>query len=503
MSRPQPPDGAAAPPSQPAGRDPLVGELVAGKYRVIELIARGGMGRIYRAEQVPLGRVVALKTLLPQLLGHDARSSIERRFLLEAATCARLSHPNTVTIFDYGTLHVDGDETLFMVMEYVPGRTLAQALRADGPFAPTRIVRIAREIARSLREAHDMGVVHRDLKPSNVMLVDRDDGESVKVLDFGVAKVLQGAAEHLTNTGNFVGSPRYTAPEQVRQDDIDPRADLYALGCVMYELACGQPPFAHGEPMRTMIAHLQEPVPPLAARAPRPIPAGLEAVILRCLEKERERRPAGVAELLHVLRAAEPAIADDERAAAVALADGVGLVRPPSPAASDDDVSLLGPSPARPPRRPWGWLFAAAVAGFIVVGVSSGAAMWGLFGGSDAPSADTRAAAAATMAADAPAPAVFRIRSEPPGARVYEGDALLGTTPLELPAGPRALVLRHDGADDQVLHVLAEARYAVVRFDVPAPSPPAVPAAPAAAPAGPRPKARPKPPPSDDIRTER
>jgi hypothetical protein len=126
--------------------------------------------------------------------------------------------------------------------------------------------------------------------------------------------------------------------------------------------------------------------------------------------------------------------------------------------------------------------------------------LWGVFGGSDAPSADTRAAAAATMAADAPAPAVVRVRSEPPGARVYEGDTLLGTTPLELPAGPRALVLRHDGADDQVLHVEAEARYAVVRFDVPPPSPPAVPAA---APAGPRPKARPKPPPSDDIRTER
>ncbi len=270
-------------PTAPAA-DPLVGVLVAGKYRVLGLVARGGMGRIYRAEQLPLGREVALKILTRPLLGSDHDdSALEKRFLLEAATCARLKHQNTVNVFDYGALDVAGDPTFYMVMELVHGRTLAQAIRQDGPFPAVRAARVAFEIARSLREAHGAGVVHRDLKPSNVMLVETDEGESVKVLDFGVAKVMTAGTEVLTTDGSFVGSPRYTAPEQVRQESVDGRADLYALGVVLWEMLTGAAPFSSAEPIRTLMMHLNDPLPPFAPV--HPVPQALESVVRRLLEK--------------------------------------------------------------------------------------------------------------------------------------------------------------------------------------------------------------------------
>lgn len=293
-------------PSKPAGTpeagaDPLVGTTVAGKYRVLALVARGGMGRIYRAEQVPLGREVALKLLTRPLLGSSVDDlAMEKRFLREAATCARLHHPNTVNVFDYGSLDLGGDPTFYMIMEFLHGRTLAQALRQDGPFAATRVARIAYEIARSLREAHAAGVVHRDLKPSNVMLVPGDEGEAVKVLDFGVAKVVAEGTEALTTDGSFVGSPRYTAPEQVRQEDVDGRADLYALGVVMWELLTGAPPFSSAEAVRTLLMHLNDPLPPFAPA--HPVPPALEAIVRCLLEKAPGARFADAEALVVALR---------------------------------------------------------------------------------------------------------------------------------------------------------------------------------------------------------
>lgn len=268
---------------------------------MLELVARGGMGRIYRAIQEPLGREIALKILTRPLLGteHDD-SALEKRFLLEAATCARLVHPNTVTVFDYGALELDGSPTFYMAMEFVRGRTLAQVLRAEGPLTAARAASVAYEIARSLREAHAAGVVHRDLKPSNVMIVETDEGESVKVLDFGVAKVLAHGTEALTTDGAFVGSPRYTAPEQIRQEGVDGRSDLYALGVVMWEMVCGVPPFSSPEPMRTLLMHLNDPLPTFAPQVP--VPASLEALIRRLLEKLPEARPADANALVQLLR---------------------------------------------------------------------------------------------------------------------------------------------------------------------------------------------------------
>ncbi|MSQ01100.1 MAG: serine/threonine protein kinase [Myxococcales bacterium] len=320
-------------PTAPAA-DPLVGVLVAGKYRVLGLVARGGMGRIYRAEQLPLGREVALKILTRPLLGSDHDdSALEKRFLLEAATCARLKHQNTVNVFDYGALDVAGDPTFYMVMELVRGRTLAQAIRQDGPFPAVRAARVAFEIARSLREAHGAGVVHRDLKPSNVMLVETDEGESVKVLDFGVAKVMTAGTEVLTTDGSFVGSPRYTAPEQVRQESVDGRADLYALGVVLWEMLTGAAPFSSAEPIRTLMMHLNDPLPAFVSA--HPVPPALEAAVRRLLEKSPADRYADADAVVLALRSLRGSGADEyvvEPAAVDAVTEPTGaFLGPASP----------------------------------------------------------------------------------------------------------------------------------------------------------------------------
>jgi serine/threonine protein kinase len=524
---PRPPPRAPDP-----GDDPLVGALVADKYRVIEAVARGGMGRIYRAVQEPLGRVVALKTLLPQYNGGEREKTLEKRFLLEASTCSKLDHPNTVKVFDYGTLRLGGEDTLFMVMEFVSGRTLAQALRADGAFPPARVLRVAKEIARSLREAHANGVVHRDLKPSNVMLVERDDGESVKVLDFGVAKVMQEGGEALTSTGSFVGSPRYTAPEQIRQEDVDGRCDLYALGCVMYELLVGAPPFASGEPMRTLLAHLQDPVPSLRARAQQEIPDGVEALIMRCLEKERDRRWPDVAAFLEALRAAEEALGVDRTSGSGSLPSvgDLSAVRATGaaedPSGTMDGAPLGGRSAAPPPPRGVATVSPSAPPGLtsgggtltqpmeapapsrtpLIVAAFVAVVALGALGALVAvllvllrqPSEPAPAEPARdTVAEAAPPPpdaGVVTITSVPSGATVYEGDARLGRTPLTAPAGAdRVLRFRLAGHQDLQLAVGAGDRTVDARM-VPSAAPPSRPS--------PRPTGAARGA-GDDIRTER
>ncbi|GDX79594.1 hypothetical protein LBMAG42_14050 [Deltaproteobacteria bacterium] len=416
-------------------RDSLVGRVVAERYRVLELVARGGMGRIYRAIQEPLGREIALKILTRPLLGTDHDdSALEKRFLLEAATCARLVHPNTVTVFDYGALELDGSPTFYMAMEFVRGRTLAQVLRADGPMPAARAASVAYEIARSLREAHAAGVVHRDLKPSNVMIVETDEGESVKVLDFGVAKVLAHGTEALTTDGAFVGSPRYTAPEQIRQEGVDGRSDLYALGVVMWEMVCGGPPFSSPEPMRTLLMHLNDPLPTFAPQVP--VPAPLETLIRRLLEKSPESRPADADTLVHILR---PFRGRDEGDSVTDLPLDPELVTQPT-----------GLLPAPPDRHVGGVprfllaLAAAALALLVSLVAFGGMAWWW-----------SRAEVSARPAEEGPlpdsvaqpplqvttppvnlplgeGPDSVRVESDPAGAEVWFGGKKQGETPMAL-----------------------------------------------------------------------
>ncbi len=481
--------------------DPLVGAVVAGKYRVIDLVARGGMGRIYRAEQAPLGREVALKILTRPVLGTTSDdAALEKRFLLEAATCARLLHPNTVTVFDYGSIDVAGEQTFYMVMEFVRGRTISQAIRAEGPLSPARTVRVAHEICRSLREAHRAGVVHRDLKPSNVMLAQTEEGEVVKVLDFGVAKVMAEGADSLTTDGCFVGSPRYTAPEQVRQEQIDGRADLYALGVMMFEMLSGAPPFSSPEPVRTLLMHLNDPVPPL--HAPEGVPSQLEALIRRLLEKDPRARYADADAVILALRATrllpvselpeatvdlplEEESATDEKPAAAARTWSPSEVGPgpvdtrlptsPTVIASPELTRSLASAGVRPsePAAPLPppapspatgrWLALGAGAGlvlFLALGLIVAGIWWYSTSGEPVatqPPPDVPVDEALRVMAEgvggqagvAPAPgATLRVTTTPEGASVYLDGKLLGPSPVDVvydPARTSQLEVRQPG----------------------------------------------------------
>jgi serine/threonine-protein kinase len=287
--------------------DPLVGRTLNGRFKILSVIARGGMGKVYKAEQAPLGRLCALKVLSPKYEG-DRDPEFHRRFFLEASTASKLKHPNTVTVYDYGKSEED---LYYIAMEFIEGRTLHRAIRDDGPFDEVRTAHVARQICRSLREAHRLGIVHRDLKPGNVLLVDGgDEGDSVKVLDFGLVKDVSNenaAGEDLTQAGLFMGSPKYMAPEQIMGPEasarISARTDIYALGVVMYEMLCGKVPFDRGAGVATLMAHVHEMPPPMTVHRPDLLLSDvMHEIIRRCLEKDPAKRYTNMDEVLTALK---------------------------------------------------------------------------------------------------------------------------------------------------------------------------------------------------------
>ncbi|HND32099.1 MAG TPA: serine/threonine-protein kinase, partial [Myxococcota bacterium] len=247
-----------------APSDPLIGKVIDNRYRILSLVAQGGMGRVYQAEQAPLGRVVALK-VLDTGKTPEADKEMRQRFILEAAACARLNHPNTVRIFDYGKTW---DDVLYISMEYIHGRTLHHVIKQEAPLPLDRVIRILRQMCSSLREAHAAGLIHRDLKPSNVMLTRHgDEVDFVKVLDFGLVRQVMGDSE-LTQVDAVVGSPSYMSPEQIRGERLDQRSDIYSLGVLMYTCIVGKTPFAAESPVKVMMAHLNSAPPPMAPVCP-------------------------------------------------------------------------------------------------------------------------------------------------------------------------------------------------------------------------------------------
>src|ERR1700736_2936935 len=282
--------------------DPLIGRTINDRFKISALIARGGMGKVYRAEQAPLGRVCAIKVLNPNYAGeHDPE--FHKRFFLEASIASKLTHPNTVTIFDYGRTD---DDIYYMAMEYLEGHTLHRAIREAGCFPEERAAHIARQICRALREAHSLGVIHRDLKPANIFLVEHgDETDFVKVLDFGLVKdVSEGKpAEELTQTGLFMGSPKYMAPEQIRGDRVDARTDIYALGIIMYEMITGKVPFDRPNSVNILMAHVNEEAPALRVMNPNiNISPQIEETIGRCMAKDVDQRFRSMDEVLAALK---------------------------------------------------------------------------------------------------------------------------------------------------------------------------------------------------------
>jgi len=293
-----------------SGPDPLLGRTINGRYKIVSLVARGGMGKVYKAEQQPLGRTCALKVLNPRYEG-DRDPEFGKRFFLEAATAAKLTHPNTVTIFDYGSS--DEGDIYYIAMEFIEGKTLHRVLRDETTLPEIRVSHVARQICRSLREAHELGVVHRDLKPGNILLTNRgDENDVVKVLDFGLVKDVTGDAEDLTQQGLFMGSPKYMAPEQITGGEISARTDIYSLGVMIYEMMTGKVPFDRGASVNTLMAHVNDVPPPLAEVNPKiQISPQMEAIVYKCLEKDASKRFGSMNELLAALkRTGDPTMTD-------------------------------------------------------------------------------------------------------------------------------------------------------------------------------------------------
>jgi serine/threonine protein kinase len=287
------------------GADPIVGMLVQGRFKVLSRIAAGGMGVVYRAEQQPLGRVIALK-ILESKHNPQIDESFSKRFFLEASAAARLSHPNTIVVHDYGKT----DEGFyFIAMEYLEGGSLAGRLKKQGPLTPAQAIHVGVQVCGSLREAHAQGLVHRDLKPGNVMFSPRaGDPFFAKVLDFGLVKMVGTDSENmgLTQSGVMMGSPRYMAPEQVKAQPVDHRADIYAFGAMLYHMLSGAPPFAAGSAFEAMHAHVNTPPPPLRSTWPG-CPAGpvLESIVMRCLQKQANDRFGSMDEVIYALRSSQ------------------------------------------------------------------------------------------------------------------------------------------------------------------------------------------------------
>jgi len=295
-------------------KDPRVGQVLLGRYRLEKPIAKGGMGRVYLATQLQLGRSVAVKILNAEFKETDPQ--FVKRFSVEASISAKLSHPNVVTVHDYGEAETG---ELFMAMELLRGKTLSQVIQKEAPFAPARTIHIALQIARALRDAHAMGIIHRDLKPGNVMLIEAgDDSDFVKVLDFGLVKLFipEGQAvglpekdeEDLTRAGTLLGSPRYMSPEQIRGLTLDPRTDIYSFGIMLFQMAAGRPPFTGSGSVDLIYKHIHEPPPRVGEVANVDCPPELETLIARCLEKDRDKRYASMGDLIAALKEARQSI---------------------------------------------------------------------------------------------------------------------------------------------------------------------------------------------------
>ncbi len=374
MNEPQHPEptGHSEPAADTAGKKParwglespdeLIGCRIDDRFTILERIARGGMGAVFKAIQAPMGRVCAVKVLSATYEGKKD-PAFDKRFFREAATISRLRHPNTVTLYDYGNT---GD-LYYMVMEYVGGRTLFSEIRREGPLEERRARRIAMQICRSLREAHQHGVVHRDLKPDNVLLVDQArETDVVKVLDFGLAKVVEGefADDDVTETGLCMGSPKHMAPEQIIGDTVSAHTDVYALGILMYEMLTAISPFDRPTRYQTLVAQVHEQALPFARALPGiDVSPEMESVVRRCLEKERHHRFPSMDAVLQVLKEIEGASRASMASLASVRSSAIissvpspmpvpGLLYTPPIVHSSDTPPSVPPSLYPPPSHP-------------------------------------------------------------------------------------------------------------------------------------------------------
>jgi serine/threonine-protein kinase len=332
------------------GRDPLIGSVLGGRYRIDTLLGSGAMGRVYAAEHVLMHKPLAVKVLHAE---HTARKEIVARFEREATAAANIDHPNVVAATDFGTLT---DGTVYLALELVQGKSL-RAEVAAAPLGVRRSLHIARQVASGLAAAHARNIVHRDLKPENVILVEKNgDPDFVKVLDFGIAKVaMESGTSPLTKVGMVLGTRDYMAPEQGLGQPVDHRADLYSLGVLMYEMLCRECPF-EGESQASILGlQLTKPPPSLRKRAPTlDIPPSVEALVMKLLAKERTERPESAATVVAELDRLIASLGGSRPAGAPKTVPRVPAAAPPRPAPSarPPAPSSRAPAPVAPPPVP-------------------------------------------------------------------------------------------------------------------------------------------------------
>ena len=330
--------------------------VLAGRYRIESAVGEGGMAKVFRGQDVVLGRTVAVKVLAPEY-ARDGR--FVERFRREAQSAAALSHPNVVSVFDTGS---DGP-VHYIVMEFLEGRTLREVLAADGRLHPDRAAEIAESMCRALATAHHHGLVHRDVKPGNVMLTP--SGE-VKVMDFGIARVTTGEA--LTQTATVLGTASYFSPEQAKGEGVDPRSDVYSAGCVLYEMLTGRPPFTGDSPVSIAYKHVREDAPVPSSINPD-VSTALDAVVMKALAKNpanRYQTAVEMAEDLHRVREGAQVLATP-----ILPGQPTEVVNRP---VRHTEVMPAVPEEERRERGPWPVVLATAlvvalvgVAGFLLV----------------------------------------------------------------------------------------------------------------------------------------
>jgi serine/threonine protein kinase len=403
-------------------KDPLLGVVLLDKYRILSMLASGGMGTVYRAEQMSLHREVAIK--VTDKLDDASR----KRFIREASILAKIQHPHILTVFDYGPLP-NRWGGLFMAMELLQGQTLRDRLRAVGTLPAIELIGIVHQVAQGLRAAHRQKLVHRDLKPSNLMLVDQDGGPPlVKILDFGLVKILDDDdVTEVTQAGTVVGSPQYVAPELLLGAEVDHRVDIYALGVMMFQALAGRPPFDEAGVTSTLRAHVENPVPAIASfNEDADVPPGLEALIRSCLAKSPGDRPADMDAVGRALHACEW-----EMGAVPTLPSTTQRAHVSIPASAH-------PQKSHASRSGTGRTAAIILATALIVSTGT----W-------------IAARQIDRSTTIPTPAiavVLHVDSQPQGATVRKDKEILGVTPLQLPLdneaahdAPMALSIELDG----------------------------------------------------------